>query len=209
MEYNISKKLCDNYNILNSNNIYLKRGDTIRCVFRILGVDDTLLRGCSEGYDIECLNILDLTDYPNPDEVYYYVIGEESNTAYTRVNIFNNVYLKYDSIMTVKEAIVLLQSCIQDIEHFTPQYATKDDIKLFYKNAKKSGIITKKDLIYWIPINVPLSKSNMYILINRFLQQHRYKYIREENVKYPEDRYYHKDEDKTMTYLEYLNEIYK
>ena len=121
-ESKIDENIFGNYDLLHSDGMYLTRGEAIRCVFGLLGADDELVERCADSADVEIPNICDLPEYfeeDNKKAVDYCEIGNMLNIAYLRVDIFNNAYLKYDKIMTLKETAVLLQSCIEHTDYYS------------------------------------------------------------------------------------------
>ena len=81
--------------------------------------------------------------------------------------------------ITIKEAAVMIQSCLQDFETDLAEgkYSTKSKIfSQLYSNARKTKIISMTDGIYWIQFDRKLKRKEAYVLLNRMMQKDRYRY---------------------------------
>jgi len=207
-ELNKSKEIYNRYNSIQLDGTYVKRGYFLKEFIKLLGANENVFEYYG-GSQYEATHP-DLDIYYN-DFIEYVNISMELSLAHCRFTKDNIPYLAYNEDITVKEAVVLLQSCFEEYKgiNYEGDVDGKEVAKELYKNAKKIGLIDKKDLIYWIPLDTKLTYNDMYILMYRFLQQPRYKYIdsnmsQENIINY---KYIVRDTDRNMTYLEYLESL--
>lgn len=94
-----------------------------------------------------------------------------------------------DKDITLQEAVVILQRLLQKNEYDNvpdEEPIWKYDMRFgkSYIKAKASGILKKEDLAYYIPIDCRITESDCKILLSRFLQLKRRRYIDGNNIEY-------------------------
>ena len=81
-------------------------------------------------------------------------------------------------------------------------FENSEEYQRLFENAQKN-IVNKNDMIYWIPIDRKATCDEIYTLLNRLLNQKRYKYL--SDAAYNESKA-QIDYDRSITYKEYLEQ---
>lgn len=175
------------------------RGECIVAIMRVIGVTDK---------EIEKLNGGDLISFADTDAFSYFgcawlgkiAYGEECIVDYpterTRHTLKNADFFFFpDRVVTVKETLAFMVRCLED--------TNKRDINDTFERAKDYGILSNDDLFINNADSV-ISQNDFCILLERFLQQKRYKYFgRENNIFRMEGNI---DENRSISYLDMLKQ---
>ena len=103
----------------------------------------------------------------------------------------------------LKDAIVMIEACLEDAETEKGKFFGKSkEYQRLFENAQKN-IVNKNDMIYWVPIDRKATCDEIYTLLNRLLNQKRYKYL--SDAAYNEAKA-QIDYDRSITYKEYLEQ---
>lgn len=112
--------------------------------------------------------------------------------------------------ITYEELLMYMMRCLYDIPNetiFVKQCKlVKEDKEEALKMAEEIGLLKLEDSFY-NDLKEPVGRENYYELLKRFLNQKRYCYY---SVYFSENGYYcyiAKDEDRSITYLEHLEQI--
>ena len=81
-------------------------------------------------------------------------------------------------------------------------FGKSKEYQRLFENAQKN-IVNKNDMIYWVPIDRKATCDEIYTLLNRLLNQKRYKYL--SDAAYNESKA-QIDYDRSITYKEYLEQ---
>ena len=105
--------------------------------------------------------------------------------------------------ITIKDAIAMIEACLEDTETEKGKFfENSEEYQRLFENAQKN-IVNKNDMIYWIPIDRKATCDEIYTLLNRLLNQKRYKYL--SDAAYNESKA-QIDYDRSITYKEYLEQ---
>lgn len=96
--------------------------------------------------------------------------------------------------VTTKECLAFMIRCLQ---------SDKTDFDLTLEKAKDNGLINDKDDFIQNPNSV-ISQDDFFVLLERLLQQKRFKYYGRENNRFKMEG--NIDEEQHMTYLEFLTQ---
>ena len=91
---------------------------------------------------------------------------------------------------------------LQEARKNKPKVEKSKEYQRLFENAQKN-IVNKNDMIYWIPIDRKATCDEIYTLLNRLLNQKRYKYL--SDAAYNESKA-QIDYDRSITYKEYLEQ---
>ena len=114
---------------------------------------------------------------------------ETERTSHTLKN--TDYFFFPDRDVTVIETLAFMVRCLETDEI---------DLNLAFEKAKKLGLVSTEDEMIQKP-NSTISQTDFCMLLERFLQQKRYKYYDDKS-----DLDCNIDEEKSMTYLEFLSE---
>ena len=179
-----------------SNPDAITREECLVSIMRVIGVTDE---------EVEKLNGADLITFEDTAPFSYFgcaylsgiAYGEECVVDYpterTSHTLKDTDYFFFPKrIATIKECLAFMVRCLQSDE---------PDYDLTIEDAKDFGLVSDEDVFVQNP-NLPISQEEFFELLDRMLQQKRYKYyIRESNVF---RMYGYVDKAKSMTYLEFL-----
>lgn len=182
-----------------SNANTVSREECIVAIMRVIGVTDE---------EIEKLNGDDLICFADTDTFSYFGCARLGNIAYGEECVVNypthrtshtlkntDTFFFPKRAVTVKETVAFMVRCLEEI--------SKGDINYTFEEAKDYGILNEKDS-FIINADLPISQNDFYILLERFLQQKRYKYYGRENNIFSMagniDKY------RSMSYFDMLNQ---
>ncbi|WP_249313889.1 hypothetical protein [Congzhengia minquanensis] len=181
-----------------SNSNTVTRAECIVAITRVIGVTNE---------DIEKLNGADFVAFEDTDSYSYFgcayrakiAYGEECivdyptyRTSHTGKN--TDFFFFPNRAATVKETLAFMVRCLQ---------SDKTDFDLILEKAKDNGLINDKD-DFIQNLNDFISQDNFFVLLERLLQQKRYKYYDRENNRFKMEG--NIDEERCMTYLEFLTQ---
>ena len=189
-------------NIINdsgfSNLDVITREECLVSIMRVIGVTDE---------EIEKLNGADLISFVDTESFSYFgcaylsgiAYGEEcvvdyptERTSHTLKN--TDFFFFPERTATVKECLAFMIRCLQ---------ADETNYDLTIEDAKDFGLVSDEDIFIQNP-NSPISQEEFFELLDRMLQQRRYKYYISESNRFRMNG--NVDEEKSMTYLEFLTQ---
>lgn len=181
-----------------SNSDTITREECLIAIMRVIGATD-------EG--IEKLNGNDFIAFADTEAFSYFGCAYASGIAYgeecavdypterTSHTLKNTDFFFFPKrAITVKECLAFMIRCLQ---------SDKTDFDLILEEAKGIGLINDKDDFIQNPNSI-ISQDDLYVLLGRMLQQKRYKYYSKENNGFNMNESV--DEEKSMTYLEFLTQ---
>lgn len=213
-------QICKDYNIIDvEDDAYLDRIEFLEALLKAIGMTDLVI----ENYKNSELS------YPIVNELIDAYMGAVDEETLDRVETYdslckiaadnaclqvymidnsqNLVEFSGEKYVTVQEAVTMIQACL-DVEkdkyrrEFS-KYSTRFN-KLYLK-SHLSGILLPYDCAYWSVIDTKLKKSDVAVLLYRLLNKKRVKYI--VGIGYPVIHNSAVDENRSITYLEYLKTI--
>lgn len=209
-----SKRICDELYITSSNK-YIRREDFLGMVLSVMGLNENIFDRYCYGMEREVFATDDLktgNQYQitnDMDNIEFDKIFRYDSLCYIAcdMNILQTYKKTYEyrgkNYITIKDAIVMIEACLEDTETEKGKFFGKSkEYQRLFKNARKS-IINKNDIIYWIPIDRKATCEEIYTLLNRLLNQKRYKYLSDTVYTEPKAK---KDFERSITYKEYLEQ---
>ncbi|MBU5451520.1 hypothetical protein [Acetivibrio sp. MSJd-27] len=176
------------------------REECLVAIMRVIGVTDK---------EVDLLNGADFVAFEDTYPYSYFgcayrakiAYGEECivdyptyRTSHTHKN--TDFFFFPQRAVTVKETIAFMVRCLEDLD-------ASIDLNTTLKKAVEYGLIDDEDALIQNP-DSEISQKDFYILIERFLQQRRYKfYQRENNVFRMEGNV---DEKRSISYLNMLQQ---
>ena len=145
-----------------------------------------------------------------PEKIQEYVLDGSLSMGHARALIT----LDKERALKIAKRVIDEKLSVRDVENivkgFELQEARKNKPKVekskeyqrLFENAQKN-IVNKNDMIYWIPIDRKATCDEIYTLLNRLLNQKRYKYL--SDAAYNESKA-QIDYDRSITYKEYLEQ---
>lgn len=187
-------------NILSESELYrtdtVTREECLVAIIRVIGATDET---------IENLNGADVISFADTTSFSYFecarlsgiAYGEECEVEYpterTMHTLKNTDFFFFpERAVTVKECLAFMNRCLQ---------SEKIDFDLTVEKAKDNGLINDRDSFIKNPDDY-ISHDDFFVLLERLLQEKRYKYYGCENNVF--DMNASKDENRSMTYLESL-----
>ena len=194
-----SKRICDELYITSSNK-YMSREDFLGMILSVVGLNENIFDMYCYGMDREGFATDDLktgNQYQitnDISEVEFDKIYRYDTLCYIAcdVNILQTYKKTYEyrgkNYITIKDAIVMIEACLEDTETEKGKFFGK------YKEYQR---------LYWIPIDRKATCDEIYTLLNRLLNQKRYKYL--SDAAYNESKA-QIDYNRSITYKEYLEQ---
>lgn len=209
-----SKRICDELYITSSKK-YMSREDFLGMILSVVGLNENIFDMYCYGMDREGFATDDLktgNQYQitnDISEVEFDKIYRYDTLCYIAcdVNILQTYKKTYEyrgkNYITIKDAIVMIEACLEDTETEKGKFFEKSkEYQRLFENAQKN-IVNKNDMIYWVPIDRKATRDEIYTLLNRLLNQKRYKYL--SDAAYNESKA-QIDYDRSITYKEYLEQ---
>lgn len=198
--YNDYDAKCEDVIKFNFDRKYITRKEFYELIFRSMGADDRTFYGY-HGVDFYTSPVKDMPLY---DFHEYSIIALAASCGMLEGRYkFDIEFMDFDLIfdgdkyITLKEAIVILQSALEEFKNGGIWIYDKEFRRL-YTNAKESGVLNDKDLITRIPIDRLLSQKECKILLSRFLNLNMYRYISDNDIY---------ENNSQITYFDYLKSI--
>lgn len=209
-----SKRICDELHITSSKK-YMSREDFLGMILSVVGLNENIFDMYCYGMDREGFATDDLktgNQYQitnDISEVEFDKIYRYDTLCYIAcdVNILQTYKKTYEyrgkNYITIKDAIVMIEACLEDTKTEKGKFFGKSkEYQRLFENAQKN-IVNKNDMIYWVPIDRKATRDEIYTLLNRLLNQKRYKYL--SDAAYNESKA-QIDYDRSITYKEYLEQ---
>lgn len=206
-----AEKVCSELYITTQND-YITREEFLGMLLSIIGLNDNIFSNYCNGIDRAAPATDDIKEgnqyqiydinFEEAEKIYKYdtlcYIACEVNILQTYKNTYE--YRGKDYI-TLKDAIVMIEACLEDTNTEKGRFFKQsNEYKRLFNNARKN-ILGKNDIIYWVPINRKATCEEIYTLLDRLLNQKRYKYLSDTNSI---DEIPQIDIERSITYKEYL-----
>ena len=200
---NVNKNILSQLNIINENTFEnenaVTREECLTAIIKTLGATDDAIN-MADGSHVVCFVDAGFYSYIGCAYITHIAYGEEQvvdyptfRTSHTRKN--TDYFLFPKRKVTVKEVLAYMVRCLEESKE-------NIDINITYEKSKEYGLINENDIFTQNP-DMEISKNDFYTLLERLLNQKRYKYFEIVNGYFKMSGYV--DEERSMTYLEFLS----
>lgn len=200
---NVNENILSQLNIINENMFEnentVTREECLTAIIKTLGVTDENVKNLDGSYFVAFVDS-SFYSYIGCAYLSYIAYGEECevitptyNSSHTRKN--TDYFLFPKRKVTVKEVLAYMVRCLEESKE-------NIDINITYEKSKEYGLINENDIFTQNP-DMEISKNDFYTLLERLLNQKRYKYFEIVNGYFKMSGYV--DEERSMTYLEFLS----
>lgn len=189
--------ILDESGFLNPNTV--SREECIIAIMRVIGVtdEDVAFLAGNGFYAFADTNAYSYEGCAYKGKIAYGEECEVDSPTYRSTHTLKNTDFFFfpNREVTVKECLAFMVRCLEE--------PSKENYDSIIEKAKNYGLISDDDAIV-DNVNAALSQNDFLVLLDRLLQQNRYKYYGNENNLFKMEG--NIDEEQSMTYLQMLNQ---